>query len=134
LEIELVSPLGTHLILDLYDCPADKLDSVEIVLQALRAAAEAGKSTLLSECHHRFDPHGVTAVGLLAESHISIHTWPEVGYAAIDFFACGEQARPRAAADVLRSMLGAQRHELRELTRGELPPSRPARVPAMADG
>ena len=129
-----MSPLGAHFILEMYECPADKLDDVQHVLAALRAAAKAAQSTLLAESHHRFEPQGVTALALLAESHISIHTWPRLGYAAADVFTCGEHTRPDAACEVLRDMLGATRHEVRSLKRGELPPARPERVPAVANG
>ncbi len=129
-----MSPLGAHFILEMYDCPADKLDNVQIVLDALRAAAKAAQSTLLAESHHRFEPQGVTALALLAESHISIHTWPELGYAAADVFTCGEHTRPKDACHVLMQQLGAERHEVRKLTRGEPPPALPQRTPVVVNG
>ena len=120
--------------MEMYDCPADRLDDVACVLQALRTAAKHARSTLLSERHHRFEPQGVTAIALLAESHISIHTWPELGYAAADVFTCGAHTDPAAACQTLVQLLGAERHDLRKLSRGELPRVRPVRVPAAAHG
>ena len=128
-----MSPLGSHFILEMYDCPPDRLDDAEHVLESLRTAARAARSTLLHESHHRFEPQGVTALALLAESHISVHTWPELGYAAADVFTCGSHTRPEAACQVLVSSLGADRHEIRKLTRGERPALRPAREPRVVN-
>ena len=66
---------------------------------------------------HRFEPQGVTGLALLAESHISIHTWPESGYAAVDVFTCGDHTMPEQARAVLRDELRAQRHALRSFLR-----------------
>jgi S-adenosylmethionine decarboxylase len=108
------------------------LDDKDAIIEAIRHAAKEARSTLLGEVAHRFEPQGVTALGLLAESHISIHTWPELGYAACDVFTCGEEARPEQACQHLASALGADRYELRRLPRGAAPDiSRPERL-AMA--
>jgi S-adenosylmethionine decarboxylase len=91
---------GTHLIIDLWQ--ACRLDDVEEVETALRMSAEAAGASLLKLELHRFLPSGgVTGVALLAESHISIHTWPERSYAAVDVFMCG-RADPHKAVEVLR--------------------------------
>jgi S-adenosylmethionine decarboxylase len=66
---------------------------------------------------HRFQPHGVTGLALLAESHISIHTWPESGYAAVDVFTCGDHTLPETACRVLVDEFGSQRHILRSFRR-----------------
>ena len=79
--------------------------------------------TLLKLSSHQFHPQGVTAVGLLAESHLSIHTWPEHGYAAVDVFTCGEEARPQQACDYLVKRFAARRHSLVVLPRGVGAPS-----------
>jgi len=129
-----VPTIGSHWILEMYDCPPAVIDDLEHVRQALREAAKAARSTLLYEVAHAFEPQGVTALGLLAESHISVHTWPELGYAAADVFTCGEQATPKAACEHLAAALQAGRFELRHLERGgELgeaaPSERPLRRP-----
>ena len=83
---------GQHLIADLHGCTA--LDDVARIERALRAAVGAGGATILDlRLHHFGDGQGVTGVALLAESHISVHTWPEHRYAALDFFLCGEIGR-----------------------------------------
>jgi S-adenosylmethionine decarboxylase len=91
---------GTHLIIDLWG--ASQLDDLAHVETALRRATEQAGATLLSIDLHHFTPNGgVSGVAVLAESHISIHTWPECGYAAIDIFMCGD-AQPHRAIGVLR--------------------------------
>ncbi len=109
---------GRHCMIELWGCPARAIDDPQTVREAMLAAIAASKSTLLSECAHRFAPQGVTIVGLLAESHISIHTWPEHGYVAADVFTCGEHGEPEAACLELARVLGATRHELRTIERG----------------
>lgn len=91
---------GSHLIVDMWD--ATNLDDVEAIERALKAAVEAAGATLLHLHLHRFTPNGVSGVAVLAESHISIHTWPERGYAALDIFMCGD-AEPTKAIPVLRA-------------------------------
>ena len=118
--------------LEMFGCPPAVLDCPDRVRQALRDAAEAAKATLLHETSHRFEPQGVTALGLLAESHISVHTWPELGYAAADIFTCGEHTLPEAACHLLVERLEATRYELRKVPRGvESPAVRPARAPVI---
>lgn len=109
---------GSHCILELYDCPYDLLDDKEFICETLSRAAEASGSTLLSLTSHKFDPQGVTALGLLAESHISIHTWPEKGYAAADVFTCGTHCDPVKACSFLIQQLNARRHSRSVLQRG----------------
>jgi S-adenosylmethionine decarboxylase len=72
----------------------------------------------MGEVTHQFEPHGVTALGLLAESHISIHTWPEYGYAACDVFTCGQTANPQQACQYLVCVFRAARHSLTKMVRG----------------
>lgn len=95
---------GTHLIIDLWD--ASRLDDLEHVDATLRRATEVAGATLLNIDLHHFTPNGgISGVAMLAESHISIHTWPECGYAAIDLFMCG-RAEPHKAIDVFRQAFG----------------------------
>ena len=119
-----LTPRGRHCILELYDCDVRLLDDRAFVEDAVRQATSHGNSTLLEMVGHRFDGQGVTAIGLLAESHLSIHTWPERGYAAIDMFTCGETATPEQACRFLVRHFRAGRHDIRTVLRGE--PSAPA--------
>lgn len=110
---------GTHLIVDLWD--ASRLDDLPAVEAALRRATEAAGATLLNIDLHHFTPNGgVSGVAVLAESHISIHTWPERAYAAIDIFMCGD-ARPHEAIAVLRDAFAPARIQLAEHKRGMVP-------------
>lgn len=81
--------LGTHAMLEVLDAPFDALNSTDRVLGALRAAAASGNLTVLGEHVHAFPVMGVSVLLLLSESHLSAHTWPERGYAAVDLFTCG---------------------------------------------
>lgn len=109
---------GTHCILELFECPFEVLDDENIIREAVEEAAAESGSTLLALTSHHFDPQGATALGLLAESHISIHTWPETGYAAADVFTCGKQCNPRKACSLLIEKLKSRRHSLSVLQRG----------------
>lgn len=107
---------GIHLIVDLYG--ADRLDDRDHVERTLRAAVEAAQATLLHIHLHHFEPNGgVSGVAVLAESHISIHTWPEHGYAALDVFMCG-QADAHACVPVLRAAFRARDVSVEEILRG----------------
>jgi S-adenosylmethionine decarboxylase proenzyme len=102
-----VSPRGTHLLVECRGCTPAVLNDAERLEEALRAAAQAIGASVVSATFHAFSPHGVTGVLLLAESHLSIHTWPEYGFAALDLFTCGE-SDPRGALPVLREALGGE--------------------------
>lgn len=113
-----MAAIGVHYLLELFDCPFEKLDDASFVTSTLQRAAEVARSTLLEEVSHRFSPQGVTALALLAESHISIHTWPENRYAAADIFTCGETADPEKACELLVEAFEAQEHAVMRVTRG----------------
>lgn len=111
-------PIGCHCILELYGCPAQLLDDPDAVLAAMQDAAALAQATLLEHLVHRFSPQGVTALGLLSESHIAIHTWPEVGYVACDIFTCGAHTEPERACQALAQAFCATRSRLQRLARG----------------
>ncbi|MEM8602769.1 MAG: adenosylmethionine decarboxylase [Cyanobacteria bacterium P01_H01_bin.121] len=112
-----LAPVGKHCILELSGCPRSLLDDAEFIKQSLQAAAQVARSTLLGEIVHKFNPQGVTAIALLAESHISVHTWPERGYAAIDVFTCGEHTKPEESCRFLIQALQASGHNFQTLRR-----------------
>jgi len=107
---------GVHLIVDLHG--AKRLNDIEHIEATLRRCVEAARATLLHIHLHHFQPSGVSGVAVLAESHISIHTWPEVGYAALDVFMCGS-ADPDACIPVLREAFAAKSVGVSELLRGQ---------------
>ena len=117
-ELETLEAFGIHCICELYDCPSESLNDVGFVTAALREAADVGLATLLHEVSHKFHPQGVTALGLIAESHLAIHTWPEFGYVAVDVFTCGRRASAEKACLHLARTFGAKRYSLRKLDRG----------------
>ncbi len=117
-----MTPLGMHSMIELYGCPAEMLDDIAVVREAMRAAVAISRGTLLGECEHRFSPHGVTVVGLLAESHISVHTWPEHCYAAADVFTCGTGGDPEGACRSLATSLLAERFHIKTISRGQAGP------------
>ncbi len=108
---------GTHLIVDLYG--ADRLDDLDHIETTLRDCVAASGATLLHIHLHHFEPNGgVSGVAVLAESHISIHSWPENNYAALDVFMCGE-AEPEACIPVLREAFKPARIAVSEILRGQ---------------
>ena len=107
---------GVHLIVDLHG--AERLDDIDHIEATLRRCVAAARATLLHMHLHHFQPSGVSGVAVLAESHISIHTWPEAGYAALDVFMCGS-ANPDACVPVLREAFSAKRVGVSELLRGQ---------------
>lgn len=109
---------GTHLIIDLWD--AERLDDIDHIEQAMRDCVDAAGATLLHIHLHHFTPNlGVSGVAVLAESHISVHTWPETGFAAFDVFMCGD-TEPQKAVDVLKSAFRPSRVEVGEHLRGRM--------------
>lgn len=107
---------GVHLIIDLHE--AHGLNDIDLIERTLRQCVDAARATLLHIHLHHFQPNGVSGVAVLAESHISIHTWPDAGYAALDVFMCG-QADPDACVPVLREAFQARRVEVNEILRGQ---------------
>ena len=106
-----------HCILELYSCDPAKLDDEAFLRTAITNAAKRAGATLLNLITPRFDPQGVTGLALLAESHISIHTWPESGYAAVDVFTCGDHTMPERACIVLSEELAAAHYKLKSFRR-----------------
>ena len=97
-----------HILFTLKDCNTDLLDDEEFIRDTLYVASRKCNSTLLALNSHKFQPQGVTAVAMLAESHISIHTWPEKGMAVCDVFTCGEHTNPQDGVDYMKMVLEAQ--------------------------
>ena len=110
-----------HLLLELYGCDYEKLNDESFLRCSLNRAAKFAKATVLNLISNKFEPQGVTAIALLAESHISIHTWPESNYSAIDIFTCGQNMHPELASQYLIETLKAEEHFLRVHKRN--PPS-----------
>ena len=108
---------GKHLILELYGCNYEKLNDETYLRYQLNSAAKLANALVLNIISNKFEPYGVTAIALLAESHVSIHTWPESKYAAIDIFTCGINMKPYLASQFLIETLEASKHILKTITR-----------------
>ena len=116
-----LSHKSKHLLLELYKCDYEKLNDESFLRCSLNRAAKFAKATILNLISNKFEPQGVTAIALLAESHISIHTWPESNYSAVDIFTCGRNMLPELASEYLIEALKAEEHYLRVIERN--PPS-----------
>ena len=108
---------GKHLLLELYKCDNEKLNDESYLRCTLNRAAKLANATVLNLISNKFEPQGVTAIALLAESHISIHTWPESNYSAVDIFTCGQNMLPELASQFLIEVLNAEEHSLRVIER-----------------
>ncbi len=109
--------IGKHCILELYECNQFKLNDEVFIRKSLTSASKIAGATLLNMVTHSFEPQGVTGLALLAESHISIHTWPESKYAAIDVFTCGQQTMPEKACKLLFREFAAKTYSLKSFRR-----------------
>lgn len=110
--------LGTHVLVDLSGVDADRLDDVAALGALLARAATLGGATVVDRCLHHFAPQGVSGVVVLAESHVAVHTWPELGVAAIDVFTCGLPAIAEAVADEVVAALQPGSVSRRTVARG----------------
>jgi len=114
---ETLSHQSKHFLLELYRCDYDKLNDESFLRCTLNRAAKLAKAQVLNLISNKFEPHGVTAIALLAESHISIHSWPESNYSAVDIFTCGHNMLPELASQYLIEALKAEEHFLRVIER-----------------
>ena len=112
---------GDHLLIDLYGCDADIIGDAVPTEKALIDSANRCGATIIEYHFHQFAPQGVSGMILIAESHLSVHTWPENGYVAVDIFTCGESMRPEVAIEVLEAAFKAKRVDVLKVTRGDLP-------------
>ena len=112
--------LGNHLLVELYECDSDKLNHLKKVERVLREAGRISGATALKASFHQFEPQGVSGVIIIAESHFTIHTWPEYGYAALDIFTCGESIDSQKALDYIEKELSVKTLSVTEIKRGNI--------------
>jgi S-adenosylmethionine decarboxylase len=110
--------LGRHIVCELSGCQPSLLSDIHGIAAMMIAAAKAAGATIMESAFHRFEPQGVSGTVILAESHLSIHTWPEKAYAAMDFYTCGDHTDPWAACDFAAATLRAKSVLATELKRG----------------
>ena len=108
---------GNHILLELYGCNREKLNDELYLRCQLNSAAKLAEASVLNIVSNKFEPCGVTAIALLAESHLSIHTWPESQYSAIDIFTCGRNMKPKLASQFLIECLEASNYLLKTIAR-----------------
>lgn len=113
--------LGRHLLVECYDCDADSLCGLEFIEDAMLEAARRIGCTIISHKFHQFNPYGVSGAVVIAESHLTIHTWPEYGYAAVDFYTCGDHVDPHAGVKYLTQALRSATVNVTEIARGFIP-------------
>ncbi|MGI5920824.1 MAG: adenosylmethionine decarboxylase [Syntrophomonadaceae bacterium] len=110
--------LGRHVLAEVHGCRFEVLNDIDKVQDIMvNAALEAG-AEIRELVFHKFSPQGVSGVVVISESHLAIHTWPELGYAAVDVFTCGEKVNPWDACNYLAEMFGAEYVDAQELKRG----------------
>lgn len=112
--------LGRHFVFELFGCDCALLDDLRAVQSAMERGAVAAGATIVGRVFHKFAPQGVTGVVIIAESHLSIHTWPELGYAALDIFTCASKTDPMKAYEVIAKELRPSSSSVLELKRGML--------------
>ncbi len=113
-----IEQLGRHIIAEFYNCDRDIVNNHALVEQYMNEAAEAANATIVTSDFHMFNPWGVSGAVIIQESHLTIHTWPEYGYAAVDLFTCGDSVNPWVAFEYLAEKFDAQKTESTEVPRG----------------
>ncbi len=112
--------LGTHILVDFFDCDSALLNDVDFIRKAMYEAAEVAKASIVADNFHHFSPYGVSGAIIIQESHFTIHTWPEHGYAAVDLFTCGDNLDLKNAMLTLKERFASGRLEFNNILRGEI--------------
>ncbi|RMG70443.1 MAG: S-adenosylmethionine decarboxylase proenzyme [Nitrospirae bacterium] len=110
--------LGKHLLVELKDCNPEVIKDLNTVREAMLTAARQARATIIDVAFHEFSPFGISGMVVIAESHLSIHTWPEYGYAAVDIFTCGDIIKPELAARYLIERFESKNPSIVEMKRG----------------
>lgn len=110
--------LGQHVLAEFFECDPNILNNVHLVEKLMIEAALECGATIVQKCFHMFNPYGVSGVVIIAESHLAIHTWPELGYAAVDLFTCGDKCDPKVSYEYLKKMFNSKKALYKELKRG----------------
>lgn len=112
--------LGKHIILEVHGVDGRLLNNIAKIEDIMTKAVRLCGATIIKPFFHQFSPHGISGVIVIAESHFSIHTWPEYGYAALDLFTCGDQIKPDDAVKYLKEEMNANYIHMMEIKRGTL--------------
>lgn len=112
------NPIGIQLMAELWECNRERIDNPQKIEQALLNAAKESGAEIIGSMFHEFEPQGVSGVVVISESHLTIHTWPEQAYAAVDIFTCGEDTDPWKALEYLAREFEAEETHSMEISRG----------------
>lgn len=112
--------LGKHILAEFYACDAAAINDVRIVEETLLNAAKVANANVIGSSFHLFEPHGVSGVVVISESHLAIHSWPEYAYAAVDIFTCGEDVDPMVAFEYLQTHFKTKNATYQIVQRGQL--------------
>ncbi len=112
--------LGKHILVEFYDCDVKILNNTNLIKECMNKAAIESGAEIVSSNFHNFSPHGVSGVVIIAESHLTIHSWPEYGYAAVDLFTCGDEVDPWKGFEYLKISLKSKKSSTIEMKRGQL--------------
>lgn len=113
-----IEQLGRHILVEYYNCDKEILKDHAVIEEHMRQAAIEANATIVTSCFHKFNPWGVSGAVIIQESHLTIHTWPEYGYASVDLFTCGDSVNPWVGFKYLENALIAERSESTEVARG----------------
>ncbi|MDZ7715033.1 MAG: adenosylmethionine decarboxylase [Balneolaceae bacterium] len=110
--------LGRQILVEFYDCNSEKINDVEFIESSFLEATRKSKATIISHNFHKFSPHGISGVVVIAESHVTIHSWPEYNYAAVDIFTCGDTIDPWIIQEYLKEAFESTNISSMEMKRG----------------
>lgn len=113
-----MSALGRHILAEFYGCPPETLNDIHAIERTMVDAALEAGAEVREVAFHKFSPQGVSGVVVISESHLAIHTWPELGYAAVDVFTCGQTVDPWVSCNYLKEHFTAERMSSQEILRG----------------
>jgi S-adenosylmethionine decarboxylase proenzyme len=119
---EILNPvvLGEQHLVEFYDCCVHSINNKDFLRKVMIQAALEAKATIVADVFHEFNPHGLSGVVVIAESHIAIHSWPEYKCASVDIFTCSSQMNPSAAIDYLKQAFKAQKVDVKVISRGKV--------------
>ena len=111
--------VGRHAIANIYNCKIDDMDNVEKIKEIIMEAANETKLHIVDSIFHKFSPIGISGVLILSESHLTIHTWPEYNFIAIDVFTCGTSFNPERTCEIIAKKFKSDTYDIKEIKRGE---------------
>jgi len=112
--------LGRHALADLYNCKNEILNDVDKIKEVIETSCKEANLTVVKSIYHNFEPIGVSGVTILAESHITIHTWPEHNFVSIDAFTCGNNMKPSLVCHILADKFKSDKPDIKEYKRGNI--------------